>query len=81
MTVDAYVVGFVAQKLGVTAHEISGYRFEAEPGRVWSEYTEESFECKISVQMADGSERLVHMWAAETCEFLNGFAMSLQEAP
>ena len=74
---DAYVREFIATKLGdVTPGQITAFRLEAEPGRVWSEYTEESFSCHIVAttdQLGQDNER--HLWLSEseTCDFLNGY--------
>ncbi len=81
---DRYVREFVAAQLGdITPDQVVGFRFVAEPGREWSEYTAESFACHMVIttdQMGQDHERHIYLSEHETCGFLNGYGSVTQHS-
>ncbi len=78
MSADDYIRQYIAAKLEVPAHRIASFKFEADPGRQYSTYTKEEFDCTIIVTLTDDTEHRRYLGASETCAFLNGFGEAVR---
>lgn len=68
-----YVKAVVARFVKAEPSEIESYRFAAEPGGAYSEYTEWDFSCDVIVTLTNGEERRGYMSESDVVEFLNGW--------
>lgn len=72
-SLGAYVRGYIVGRLDIPLDRLGSFKFVASPGRVWSEQTEEGFDCQIEVTLTDGEVRSIWLNEASTCDLLNGW--------